>query len=223
MRAEGRPSHGRARAALVLASAAATLAAIALVWPWLWPAPGEPADLAAQDAAAPAPTPPREIGSETSVAAQPPAAQAPSRVPSGAPTGEPGPEDATLDDVEIFPPRDQPPPPDPAEEAAAPYFPQPVPYEGPTGIELFPPMGTKKVRAGIIVPDDFPLPEGFVRHHQLSDDGEPLPPILMVHPDYQILDENGAPVADRNNPVVPPEYAPEGLPIRMLELPETGQ
>lgn len=156
------------------------------------------------------------------VAAAPPAAPVASSVPSGAPAAAPGSSDP-VDDVEVFPPADQPPPPDPAEEAAAPYFPQPVPYEGPTGIELFPPMGTKQARPGIIVPEDFPLPEGFVRHHQVSDDGELLPAILMVHPDYQILDENGAPVADRNNPVVPPEYAPEGLPIQMLEPPEAGR
>jgi len=128
-----------------------------------------------------------------------------------------------IDDVEIYPPADEPPPPDPEEEASAPYFPQPVPYEGPTGIELFPPMGTKKVREGVIVPDDFPLPEGYVRHHQVSDEGEQLPAILMVHPDYQILDESGAPVTNRENPVVPPEYAPEGLPIQMLELPEVEE
>jgi hypothetical protein len=134
----------------------------------------------------------------------------------------PGSSEEMVDDVEIFPAAGEPPPPDPEEEANAPYFPQPVPYEGPTGIELFPPMGTKRARAGIMVPEDFPLPEGFVRHHQVSDSGEQLPAILMVHPDYQILDEKGNPVADRSNPVVPPEYAPEGLPIQMLELPEAG-
>jgi hypothetical protein len=209
---------------LLLASGAATLAAVALVRPWLWGSPLAPAEQDTPYAAAPAPpaaAPLRAVGSQPSVAATPSAA-APPRAQPLETVAAPAPAEP-VDDVEIFPPADQPPPPDPAEEAAAPYFPQPVPYEGPTGIELFPPMGTKKPREGVIVPEDFPLPEGFVRHHQVSDDGELLPAILMVHPDYQILDESGAPVANRANPVVPPAYAPEGLPIQMLELPEVEQ
>ena len=41
------------------------------------------------------------------------------------------------------------------------------------------------------MPEDFPLPEGYVRHYQATDDGEPLPAILMFHPDFEWLDENG--------------------------------
>ena len=41
------------------------------------------------------------------------------------------------------------------------------------------------------MPDDFELPEGYVRHYQTTDDGEQLPAILMFHPDYQFVDENG--------------------------------
>jgi hypothetical protein len=87
-----------------------------------------------------------------------------------------------------------------------------------TGIAVFPPPGTEPPKAGIIVPDDFPLPEGYVRHHQVTDEGKELPPILMFHPDYELRDAEGRPVAMPADRVVPPEMAPPGLPIRMLDL-----
>ena len=37
----------------------------------------------------------------------------------------------------------------------------------------------------------FELPEGYVRHYQSTDDGEQLPAILMFHPDYEFVDEQG--------------------------------
>jgi len=73
------------------------------------------------------------------------------------------------------------------------------------------------VKRGIVVPEDFALPEGYVRHYQMMDDGQRLPPILMFHPDYQLVDERGAPVPLPEDRVVPPDLAPPGLPIRMLE------
>jgi hypothetical protein len=88
-----------------------------------------------------------------------------------------------------------------------------------TGIAAFEPPGTDPPKAGIVVPDDFPLPEGYVRHYQADDDGNQLPPILMFHPDYEFVDEDGAPVALPESRVVPPELAPSGLPIRMLDVP----
>jgi hypothetical protein len=87
------------------------------------------------------------------------------------------------------------------------------------GIAAFPLPGTKPTKVGIIVPDDFELPEGYVRHYQTTDDGEQLPPILMVHPDYALVDAAGKPVAMPEDRVVPAELAPPGLPVRMLELP----
>ena len=72
---------------------------------------------------------------------------------------------------------------------------------------------------GIIVPDDFELPPGYVRHYQATDDGEQLPPILMFHPDFDSVDEHGAAVALPADRVVPPEMAPPGMPIQMLEVP----
>jgi hypothetical protein len=90
----------------------------------------------------------------------------------------------------------------------------------PEGIHLFPPKGTRPPLTGIIVPDDFELPPGYVRHHQTTDDGQQLPPILMYHPRRPPLDANGEPIPVTPDRVVPPEMAPPGLPVVMLELPE---
>jgi hypothetical protein len=87
------------------------------------------------------------------------------------------------------------------------------------GITVFPLPGTDPPKAGVIVPEGFPLPEGFVRHYQSTDDGERLPAILMVHPDYQLVDEHGTPVVAPGG-VVPPELAPAGMEVHMLEPPE---
>ena len=90
------------------------------------------------------------------------------------------------------------------------------------GISVFPPPGTDPPKSGIIVPDDWVLPEGYVRHFQTTDEGESLPPILMFHPDYELVDENGDPVAVLEDRVVPPELAPPGIPVRMLDIPGRG-
>jgi hypothetical protein len=89
-----------------------------------------------------------------------------------------------------------------------------------TGIAAFPPPGTKSVKRGIVVPDDFVLPEGFVRHYQTTDDGRQLPAILTLHPDYDLVDAHGERVALPEDRVVPPELAPAGLPVRILDLPD---
>ena len=52
-----------------------------------------------------------------------------------------------------------------------PAFPD-EPSDGPSGIALFPPLGTDPLKRGILVPEDFELPEGYVRHYQATDDGE---------------------------------------------------
>jgi hypothetical protein len=91
------------------------------------------------------------------------------------------------------------------------------------GIAAFPLPGTKPTKTGIVVPDDFELPEGYVRHYQTTDDGKQLPPILMVHPDYALVDASGQPVATPEDGVVPPELAPPGLPVRMLEVPDASR
>ena len=91
----------------------------------------------------------------------------------------------------------------------------------PTGIALFPPPGTDPPKSGIIVPDGFVLPPGYVRHYQVTDDGQQLAPILMFHPDFQLVDEHGNPVAMPADHIVPAEMAPPGLAIEMLQIPDT--
>ncbi|HZR81400.1 MAG TPA: hypothetical protein VFD92_09930, partial [Candidatus Binatia bacterium] len=73
---------------------------------------------------------------------------------------------------------------------------------------------------GIVVPEGFDLPPGYVRHYQATDDGKMLPPILMFSPDFDWVDDTGQPVAIPPNRVVPREMAPPGMPIEMLDLPD---
>ena len=85
------------------------------------------------------------------------------------------------------------------------------------GMAVFPPPGTKPIKRGIVVPDDFQLPAGYMRHYQTTDDGRRLPPILMFRPDFVGLDANGEPIQIPEDRVVPPELAPPGLPHRVLD------
>lgn len=87
------------------------------------------------------------------------------------------------------------------------------------GIAAFGVPGTEPPKPGVIVPEGFELPEGFVRHYQNTDDGQQLQAILMVHPDYDLLDAAGNPVATPDG-IVPPELVPPGLPLEILEVPE---
>jgi hypothetical protein len=88
-----------------------------------------------------------------------------------------------------------------------------------TGIDAFPKPGTKPVRVGLVVPDGFALPPGYVRHYQTLDDGTQLRPVLMFHPDFKPVDAQGNAVEVPWDRIVPPELAPKGMPIEMLELP----
>ncbi len=76
-------------------------------------------------------------------------------------------------------------------------------------------------KPGLIVPEGFALPPGYVRHYQSTDDGKQLPAILMFHPDFTWVDERGAAIVLPADGVVPPEMAPSGLPIEMLAVPDT--
>lgn len=87
------------------------------------------------------------------------------------------------------------------------------------GIAAFNPPGTSPPLKGLAVPEDFVLPPGYVRHHQVTDAGEPIEAILMYSPDYVFRDAAGHPIAIPENRVVPPEMAPPGLPIREIEIP----
>ena len=88
-----------------------------------------------------------------------------------------------------------------------------------TGLGALNPPGTKPPLVGLAVPEDFPLPPGYVRHYQATDDGQRIEPILMFAPDFQPLATDGRPAAVPSNRVVPPELAPPGLPIRRIAVP----
>ena len=92
-----------------------------------------------------------------------------------------------------------------------------------TGIGAFSPPGTKPTLVGLAVPEDFVLPEGYVRHYQTTDDGQPIEPILMYAPDRPVLDATGQPIAVPRNRVVPPELAPPGLPQRRIVVPAPAE
>ena len=85
-----------------------------------------------------------------------------------------------------------------------------------TGIAAFNPPGTSPPLEGLAVPADFELPPGYVRHHQATDEGEAIEPILMFSPDLVLRDAQGRPIALPANRVVPPELAPPGLPLRWV-------
>lgn len=88
-----------------------------------------------------------------------------------------------------------------------------------TGLGAFQPPGTSPPLLGLEVPEDFPLPEGYVRHYQATDDGQRIAPILMFSPDLQLFDARGRPVSMPADRVVPPALAPPGLPLRQVRIP----
>lgn len=87
------------------------------------------------------------------------------------------------------------------------------------GIAAFNPPGTSPPLRGLAVPADYVLPPGYVRHHQVTDAGEPLEPILMFAPDLVLHDAQGRLIPLPEDRVVPPELAPPGLPIRPIDIP----
>ena len=92
-----------------------------------------------------------------------------------------------------------------------------------SGLGAFSPPGTRPPLIGLAVPEDFVLPEGYVRHYQATDDGERIEPILMFSPDYQLFDAAHRPIAMPKDRVVPPELAPPGLPIRRIVIPASAE
>lgn len=91
--------------------------------------------------------------------------------------------------------------------------------KGKTGIHAFPAPGTKRIKQGLVVPNDFSLPPGYMRHYQATDKGQMLEPILLYHPDYELVDASGKVIPLPPDRVVPPNMAPEGLPLASLEVP----
>lgn len=88
-----------------------------------------------------------------------------------------------------------------------------------TGLGAFNPPGTSPPLVGLAIPEDFPLPEGYVRHYQATDDGQRIEPILMFSPDFDFRDAAGRPIALPDDLVVPPHLAPPGLPLRPIDIP----
>ncbi|HEX4855050.1 MAG TPA: hypothetical protein VFV21_12895 [Arenimonas sp.] len=91
-----------------------------------------------------------------------------------------------------------------------------------TGIGAFDPPGTSPPLEGLAVPADYELPEGYARHHQFTDEGVAIEPILMFAPDFVLYDAEGQPIAMPADRVVPPELAPPDLPIRRVRIPPAG-
>jgi hypothetical protein len=92
-----------------------------------------------------------------------------------------------------------------------------------SGLGAFSPPGTSPPLAGLAVPEDFVLPQGYVRHHQATDDGQRIEAMLMFAPGFQLFDAAGRPIAMPANRVVPPELAPPGLTVRRIVIPETAR
>ncbi len=88
-----------------------------------------------------------------------------------------------------------------------------------SGLGAFNPPGTRPPLVGIAVGEDFELPPGYVRHHQFTDDGQRIEPILMFSPDHPLVAAMGQAAARPQNLVVPPALAPPGLPIRHIVVP----
>jgi hypothetical protein len=89
-----------------------------------------------------------------------------------------------------------------------------------SGLGAFNPPGTSPPMIGLAVPDDYVLPEGYVRHFQATDDGQRIKPILMYSPDFEFFDSAGQPINIPDNRVVPGNMAPPGLAIRPIEIPD---
>ncbi|MEQ1514422.1 MAG: hypothetical protein ABL934_17335 [Lysobacteraceae bacterium] len=88
-----------------------------------------------------------------------------------------------------------------------------------SGIGAFNPPGTSPPLIGLAVPEDFELPEGYVRHYQATDDGQRIEPILMYSPDFEFFDSAGRRIEIPADRVVPPGMAPPGLTTRRITVP----
>ena len=88
-----------------------------------------------------------------------------------------------------------------------------------SGLGAFNPPGTSPPMIGLAVPEDYVLPEGYVRHFQATDDGQRIEPILMYSPDFVFFDSNGQQIVIPDNRVVPDNMAPPGLAIRPIRIP----
>ena len=88
-----------------------------------------------------------------------------------------------------------------------------------SGLGAFQPPGTRPPIVGLAVPEDYVLPDGYVRHHQATDDGQRIEAVLMFAPDRPVYDAAGRPIAVPADRVVTPALAPPGFPIRFVVIP----
>ncbi len=191
--------------------AAGVAAAAAVLWWWPQPQPPVPAALPAEaPLAAAAALPATAPAAAVAVAAAAPAARAIAPPPS-IPRVREADADPTPDIADYVNPGEQP----TMAEVIARLHAAGVR----SGLGAFSPPGTRPPLVGLAVPEDFVLPEGYVRHHQSTDDGQRIEPILMFAPGHQLLDAAGQPVPLPADRVVPPELAPPGLPLRRIVLP----
>lgn len=209
-----RPSRAPLVAAIVLVGASAGY----LAWAWTSePPPVAAAPAALVVAAAPSPVPP---------AAVPPALPPTPHTEAPAPVAAPP---APMPEPRIPRQRDPAgdPTPDLADHVNAGERPtmaeviERLRANGVTGgLAAFSPPGTRPPLIGLAVPEDFPLPPGYVRHHQVTDDGQRIEPVLMYSPFVAaVADAAGRAVVVPEDRVVPPEAAPAGLPIRRIVVP----
>lgn len=186
------------RSALAWVLAAAVAVAVVVVWRMGWPAPVEHLAGSNAPAATDADVAPDVSAADIVQAVSRRRAQAASVEPSELPSGDP-------DDIaSYFVPGD--PEPTGAELIEALHD-----LGIRTGIGAFNPPGTSPVLEGIPVPDDYVLPEGYARHHQWTDEGEPIAPILVFNPDVVLYGPDGKPITLPENGVVPPHLKPPGL------------
>lgn len=211
-----RPNRALLTAAVVLVIGAAGV----LAWAWPEPAPRVPRVVMATAPSSPAPR------HDAAPAVAPPAlAPAPAATVAVAAPAAPEPRIPRLRD----PNGDQTPDladyVNPGERPTMAQVIERLRAQGITGgLAAFSPPGARPPLVGLAVPEDFPLPPGYVRHYQATDDGQRIEPILMYSPYVAVVaDASGRTVSVPEDRVVPPEAAPAGLPIRRIVVPPPAE
>jgi hypothetical protein len=158
-----------------------------------------------------------------------PAPEGPAQPEERKPAGAAEPPDAPAQQqrqqpsfVNPSPPR-APAPPPPTAPPATPPKAEPE-EQGHSAFDLFPEQKRRPHLLGYVVPEGFPLPEGYIRHYQTAHYPEglkQLPPILMYDFGYQPRDRQGNPLPLPEDRVVPLDQLPPGMPAVKLEVPET--
>jgi hypothetical protein len=209
---------GAWRPSPVLLAIAVVLVCGALAWWWTSAPPAADVGTAAPVVeSGPAPAGPPAVGAASASAPALAVAAAPATTPPGRPTRDPD-GDQTPDLADYV---------NPGERPTMPEVLDRLHQAGVhSGLGAFSPPGTRPPLVGLAVPEDFVLPDGYVRHYQATDDGQRIGAILMVAPGRQFFDAAGRPIAMPKDRVVPPELAPPGLSIERITIPapiETGK